>query len=201
MKIAKMLLLVILLTVLACDRDIHLIETKPFSQKNPTDYEFAVPVSEVKKKLLAAFEDFDLKDKLCASLNEIKSCLFSVESKEDPTVSREIFANSENNNDLYLYPYDLIGPSPIYFGGGKPLEYRAEFQLHLTDAGNDRTKVTIITHNSTVINGAKCCGPHGDVSNYVVVEPTTIEEYKILLFIGSVLGAKGMSPLRMPEGV
>jgi hypothetical protein len=202
MKTAKMMMMMFIsLLVFACNRDIHPIETKPFSQKNPTDYEFALPVSEVRKKLLAAFKDFDLRQKLASSFDSNSRYLVSVRSKDDPDPEKT-FDNPENKNDLYLHSWgEIIGPSPIYFGGGKPLEYRAEFQLHLTKAGNNRTKVSVITHKPHVINGSKCCGPHGEVSNNVPVEPTTIEEYKILLFIGSVLGTKDMPPLRMPEGV
>ncbi len=197
-----LIILGILLTVISCDRDIHPIKTKPFSQKNPTIYEFALPVSEVRGKLFTAFKDFDLRQKLASSFDSNSRFLVSVESREDASFSKDIFANPENNNDLYLHSFgEIIGPSPIYFGDGKPLEYRAEFQLHLTDAGNNRTKVSVITHKPTVINGSVCCSPHGYKSNDVAVEPTTIEEYKILLFIGSILGVKEMPPLKMPEGV
>jgi len=44
----------------------------------------------------------------------------------------------------------------------------------------------------SVINGARCCGPHGYYANDVPVEPTTIEEYKILLYIGQVLSVRDM---------
>jgi len=170
------------------------------SPRNPTSYEFAYSVSEVRGKLLTAFENFDQQAKLASSFDAQSRFRPQVESRETALFSKEIFADPENKNDLYLHAFgEFVGPSPIYSGGGKPLKYRSEFQLHLTDAGHNRTKVSVITHKPTVFNGSKCCGLHGYVSNDVPVEPTTIEEYKILLFIGSILGTKNMPPLRMPE--
>ncbi len=180
---------------------VHPIETKPLSQKNPTVYEFAHPVSDVREKLLTAFADYDLMQEFYSSFNPKKSSFrFFVGSREKTLLSKDIFENPENTNDLYLHSHgEVIGPSAVYFGGGKPLRYRAKFQLHLTALDDKRTKISIITHDPAVINGSVCCGMHGYKSNDVAVEPTTIEEYKILLFIGRILGVSDMPPLRMPE--
>ncbi len=87
----------------------------------------------------------------------------------------------------------------IYFGGGKPLKYRAKFQLHLTALVNNTSKVLIIIHDPAMINGSVCCDLHGYKSNDVAVEPTTIEEFEILLFIGRIPGISDMPLVRMPE--
>ncbi len=187
---------------ISCSTDIHPIESKPLSHKNPTSYVFPAPLPVARGKMLTAFEDFDLMRDFLSSLSPNNpSMSFSMESRDDAVFSERIFANRENHDDLYLHFYgDVIDPSHVYFGGGKPLRYRAKFQLHLTAVGDNSTQVSVITHDPTVINGAKCCGLHGYVANDVAVEPTTIEEYKILLFIGRILGVTDMPPLRLPEG-
>ena len=186
----------------ACSSDIHTIKTKRLSEKNLTSYEFARPMSEVKKEVISAFDTEKvnpLTSEFHSSFSNM-SFFFVVESKEDALFSKHIFESQENSDDLYLHSYgEPISSSAIYFGGGKPLRYRATFQLHLTALSQNSTKVSVITHNPTVINGSKCCGLHGYVSNDVPVEPTTIEEYKILLFVGRLLGTQDMPPLRLPE--
>jgi hypothetical protein len=186
----------------SCSTDIHPIKTRPLSQKNPTSHVFPGPVPEVRGKMLTAFNDYELTSDFFSSFSPNNpSMSFSVESREDAVFSKHIFASHENQNDLYLHFFgDVIDPSPVYFGGGKPLRYRAKFQLHLTALDDNSTKVSVITHEPSVINGSVCCGLHGYTSNDVAVEPTTIEEYRILLFIGRVLGVSDMPPLRLPEG-
>jgi hypothetical protein len=45
-----------------------------------------------------------------------------------------------------------------------------------------------------------CAGSlRGYKSNDVAVELTTVEEYKILLFIRRILGVNDMPPVRLPE--
>ena len=187
---------------ISCSSDIHPIETRPLSQKNPTSYVFPAPLPAARGKMLTAFKDFNLmRDFLSSFSPNNPSMSFRMENRDDAVFATHIFANRENHEDLYLHFFgDVIDPSPVYFGGGKPLRYRAKFQLHLTALDDNSTQVSIITHDPTVINGSTCCGPHGKVANDVAVEPTTIEEYKILLFIGRILGVSDMPPLRLPEG-
>jgi hypothetical protein len=194
--------LLLLSLCISCSSDIHPIETKSFSEKNPTSYEFARPMSEVKQAVLSAFDTSKknpVTDEFHSSFSTM-SFFFVAESKEDALFSKHVFENPENSNDLYLHSYgEPISHSFVYSAVGDALKYRATFQLHLTAPTENSTKVSVITHNPTVINGSKCCGLHGYVSNDVPVEPTTIEEYKILLFVGRLLGAQNMPPLRLPE--
>jgi hypothetical protein len=197
-----LIVLLVLSFCSACSSGIHKIKAKALSEKNLTSYEFARPMSEVRKEVINAF-DSEKNNPLTREFHSSfsnTSFFFVVESKEDPSFSKHIFENPENSNDLYLHSFGTsIESSYVYFGGGKPLRYRAEFQLHLSAPSPDTTRVSVITHKPTVINGSKCCGLHGYISNDVPVEPTTIEEYKILLFIGRLLGAQDMPPLRLPE--
>ena len=187
---------------ISCSSDVHKIKTKALLQKNPTSYVFPGALPEVREKLLTAFKDFPLRREFGSFLSpNNQSFTFSGRTKEEHGDYEPIFANSENHNDIYLHSWgEPIDPSEVYFGGGKPLRYRAEFQLHLTAADNDSTQISVITHKPTVINGSVCCGLHGYKSNDVAVEATTIEEYRILLFIGRILGVRDMPALRLPEG-
>ncbi len=152
---SKFLMAALLLSCcISCDRDIHPIKTKLLSQKNPTSYVFTRPVPEVREKILTAFKDDDLMRDFYSSFPTTQYFFFAVESREHAVFAERIFANRENQDDVYF-----------------------------------------TTHDPTEINGSKCCGLHGYMANDVTVEPTTIEEYKILLFIGRVLGAGDMPRL------
>jgi hypothetical protein len=96
--------------------------------------------------------------------------------------------------------YDMhqITMSDIYYYWWKtPLEYSADFKLRLTPVSNTNTRVDIQTSKSKVRIGPNF-GAHGGDSSEPVA-PTTIEEYRILLKIGSALGERGMPPLQLPQ--
>ena len=180
------------------------METRAFPQRNPTSYEFPGSVSEIKQKMLATFKDFDVMQSFYRSFAD-GSFYFAVEGGENAlftkNYAKDMFANERNKDDLYLHSHGaLIGGSPLYLGGGMPLPYSAEFQLHFDAIDPNKTRVSVITHNPRVYNGTVCCGLHGYKSNTVPVEPSTIEEYKILLFIGRRLGMNDMPMLKLPEG-
>jgi len=180
------------------------METRPFPQRNPTSYEFPGSVSEVRQKIFATFKDFDVMQGFYRTFSD-SGFSFSIEEQENASFAKsaanDFFADEKNKNDLYLHSHGaLIGGSPLYLGGGIPLRYSAEFQLHFDAIDPNKTRVSIITHNPRVYNGTVCCGMHGYMSNTQTVEPSTIEEYKILQFIGRRLGVNDMPPLRLPEG-
>lgn len=187
---------------ISCSSDIHTIKTRSLNQKNPTSYVFPGSLPEVRKRILAVFEDFPLRREFGSYVSpNSQSFMFSIRTREEHGSYEPVFASPENHNDLYLHSWgEPIDPSEVYFGGGKPLRYRAEFQLHLTAPNDNSTEISVITHKPSVINGSVCCGLHGYKSNDVAVAPTTIEEYRILLFIGRLLGVSDMPPLRLPEG-
>lgn len=187
---------------IACSSDVRTIKTRSLAQKNPTSYVFPGPVPEVREKIITAFNDFPTRREFASFVSPNNQYfMVSVRTREDEGYSDPIFASPENRNDVYLHSWgEPIDPSEVYSGGGKPLRYRAEFQLHITAPDDNRTHISVITHQPSVINGSVCCGLHGYKSNDVAVAPTTIEEYRILLFIGRILGVSNMPPLRLPEG-
>ena len=193
----------LLLTLcISCSSDVHKVKTRSLLQKNPTSYVFPGSLPEVREKVLAAFRDFPTSRSFASSFSpNSRSFHMFVRTREEHGDFEPVFASPENRDDLYLHSHgEPIDPSEVYYGGGVPLRYRAEFQLHLTASNGNSTHISVITHKPSVINGTVCCGLHGYKSNDVAVESTTIEEYRILLFIGRLLGVTDMPPLRLPEG-
>jgi hypothetical protein len=94
--------------------------------------------------------------------------------------------------------YDMhqITVSDSYFWWNTPLQYSADFKLLLTPVSDSKTRVDVRTSESKVRIGANFGGHGGDYYNPVA--PTTIEEYRILMKIGAVLGEQDMPPLRLP---
>ena len=97
--------------------------------------------------------------------------------------------------------HDPIGKSAVYFAKGEPLDYLAEFRIDILERGPKESEVKVTTLQPEVINGKKfgfgSCGP-GFANRYVPVEPTSIEEYELLLKIGAALKTKGMPALLLP---
>jgi hypothetical protein len=86
-----------------------------------------------------------------------------------------IFRNLVNENDVYVScNKNPICKSTVYTDGwGKPLEYFADFQMHIIPQGAKETLVRVITVNAQVKVG----------KDYWNVLPTTVEENEILLNI------------------
>jgi hypothetical protein len=189
----------------ACDKDIHRIQHGHLQDKNPVWYVFPFPAEHVRQKVLAALEGEGLRDLYTSlgsegPLGQHDPFSFSIQSIENAIIDPETFANPDFRNDIFLLSDGkAIGPSTKYFGGGKPLKYTADFHLHISAVDAENTVVTVMTINPRVHNGLRCCGPHGSYTNYESVEPSTVEEYTILLFIGRVLGHSDMPPIRLPE--
>jgi hypothetical protein len=97
--------------------------------------------------------------------------------------------------------HDPIGKSAVYFAQGKPLDYLAEFRIEIVNRGLAETEVRVTTLRPEVINGKQfgfgSCGP-GFANRYVPVEPTSIEEYDLLLRIGAALDERGMPEMILP---
>jgi hypothetical protein len=94
------------------------------------------------------------------------------------------------------YNMHQISMSDSYFWWKTPLRYSADFKLLLTPVSDSKTRVDVQTSESMVRIGANLGGHGGDY--YERVAPTTIEEYRILLKLGAVLGEHDMPPLRLP---
>ena len=158
------------------------ITTRKLVLRNPTAYVFNSSLAEIQAALRKKV---------------IKCCGTSIEFKDDALLSKSILHSAGNENDAYIRNFhEPIGASAIYFSGANPLLYICEFQLHIVSTSRGETRVTVIAHDPEVIAGLSWWGLHGSPANiYKSVKPTSIEEYKILLELGSSLGAVNMPPL------
>jgi hypothetical protein len=127
---------------------------------------------------------------------------FDVECFTNAVFSKAVFGDTANTNDIYLHTFHApFALSDVYRGrdGGLPLI--ATFHLHLTASGSD-TLVTVIALDSEVINGRKLGYGHGGPGygwNCEKVQPTTVEEYVILRYLGRYLGITNMPNLVLPR--
>lgn len=148
------------------------IEVKPLLRKNPTSFVFH------------------------SSIRAVIRIIESMDPGQAPLVVGKRY------NFFLGALHDPIGKSAVYFARGEALDYLAEFNLCIRKRGDEETAVQVDTTRSEVIAGKKfgfgSCGP-GFANRYVAVEPTTIEEYEILLKIGRALGEKDMPPLILPQ--
>ena len=161
------------------------ITTRKLATPNPTTHVFQAPVSEIRAAL---------------KKHTVKCCGTAIEFRDDALFSGSLLNLPGNENDGYLHNFhDPIGISDVYFSRGKGLRYLCEFHLHIISVSQDETRVEVIPLHSEVINGQTWWGNHMARANiYVAVAPTSIEEYKILLELGSSLGATDMPPLALP---
>lgn len=204
--IKKNLLLITIFAV-SCSSTSQIIKTTP---NNPTGYTFEFNIQQVGDVIRKEF------------LNKpgYRYMLLDFPEKESIYYDRvkDLFSTKGNSNDFYLHNFgDRIGESKIYFSSktfksseptrdkvkkGDPLDYYAEFHLHLTLIDSTHTKVAIFTINPMVVTGEKLLPsfPHfGANPKYKSVPPSTIEEYEILLKIGKGLGVEDTMPkLMMP---
>ena len=97
----------------------------------------------------------------------------------------------------------FLQKSKIYLKeNGDSLDYLAGFYLHLESINESHAKISITTIDPRVIIGRELLpSPPNMVrrDNTMLVEPSTIEEYEILLEIGKLVGEKNMPPINLPE--
>jgi hypothetical protein len=185
---------------------------------NLTSYEFDATITDVKDAIQKAcgdqwrqeqFEknrgrvwkgggDADSKKLLSMALQQGGESLLW--KGDGDALARDLLTKAGNENDAYLVGMEVpCGESQVYFKDGQPLIYFADFHIHLTAVGLQKIRVEIFTYGSRVVAGVdESWSPHGPSFIFVEVDPTTIEQYQILLRIGEQLGTKNMPPLVTP---
>ena len=146
------------------------VKTHPLLQPLPTQMVFKSSVYKVQKAISEIFKS-DPKN------------IFQNPCDYSPTFSLywkgshhpeevTLFKNPVNENDVYVSCNEMpICKSKVYSDWqGRPLEYLADFQLHIIPQGAKETLVKIITVNPKVMAG----------KIYLDVQPTTSEENEIL---------------------
>src|ERR1039457_5656566 len=152
--------------------------------KNPVEYVYSIS-----------------KDSMCKiiSLKLKVNNMMIWDAKHKNMVLNEIsnlLEKPNNKSDFCIMPLDYIGKSKVYLQvNGDSINYWAWFYLHLDEIADGRTSVKIRTFESQLIIGRELIPkpPHfikGDKT--ISVEPTTIEEYQILLKLGNLVGEEKM---------
>jgi hypothetical protein len=163
--------------------------TRSLEKKNPTFYIFSFSANEARGAIEKGFSGLPGYRYMRLEQLSGKKLQYFLEEKKSVKVASE--------GDYYLRYSNAIGSSEIYFDKKKrPLSYYAEFLLHLSSVDGG-TKVEIITIRPRVVTGQSLLPklPHfARVEKTKPVEPSTIEEYEILLKIGTSLGVSGRVP-------
>ncbi|MGH7979530.1 MAG: hypothetical protein ACREE6_09150 [Limisphaerales bacterium] len=185
---------------------------------NPTNYEFDAPVNSVTNAISKAFDIWhekqikkyqgrvwsgkgDAKAKHLLTLTlQSSGSVFLLWKGDVDVLAKNLLTKPGNEIDAYINDdVSPVGESQVYFKDGQPLIYYADLHIHLTPLNAKKTRVEIFTYDSSVVTGVdESWSPHGPALISVNVEPTTIEQYQILLAIGQQLGVTNMPPLETP---
>jgi hypothetical protein len=180
-KTKRLLLLILLLSVVAWPGYTLLkgltFSKKKLQQPDPTSYVFSYSVANVRDAIDSSISTLRQEGRVWGAW--MPSGL-------------DLHGSNETEYDLHQTTM-----SDVYHWWKTPLEYSADFKLQLTPMSNTSTRVDIQTSESKVRIGPNFGGHGGNY--YEPVAPTTIEEYGILLKIGSALGERGMPPLHLPN--
>ena len=198
----------LVLIVSGCARGILQVETLSLRESNPTSFVFDVPVEEIPRNATEAFSrDHQYADPIFPDAERTASGIgftniFKAETRESALFSGDLLKQAGNEHDVYLHNFgDAIWPSPVYRGNGEGLPYFAEFHLHVTAAGEGRSRVEVTALDPQIVNGERWgigpCGP-GYGWHSQKVEATTVEEYVILRYLGRALGRADMPEVVLP---
>jgi hypothetical protein len=157
---------------------------------NPTEYYFNASMEELKQKII---QDFESQENI--NINDIYCRKMTVYTKQNHTSFNSIFENLINRNDIVLcdeYSEPFYIYSDVYYIANRPLLYNVGgFHLHIDSIDSNLTKIRVIVLDPKVVIGNQLfCIPSHCGYRYKKVEPTTIEEYKILYRIGKSIGQK-----------
>jgi len=170
---------------------------KELPRKNPTVYIFNRTLQQVKTAIEKVQYSFDLNVDL---LKRGDAYL-----PDEQFIYDGVFEDSLNYDDyILIHEPRAICKSVLYVSeeDSVGMDYIASFHLHLTKIDSNRTMVQVITYNPAIINGNHNIALIGMTPGSILepVEPTSIEEYQILLRIGKKLGLKLKMPkLLLPE--
>ncbi len=184
----KFYLIITLLVFISCNNSY--IKQK-LSQKNPTFYVFNASIGEIKNVVKEHY--------IHDSSKKMRLYFFSDKHTLSILQYLNIKRTIGDNNDAILYASYHKNLSNLYYKDNKPLGYSAYFHVHLTELEKYQTKIEIITYKPTLLLGEKFYSKIFNIFghsffNTEEVEPSSIEEYQILLDIGEGLGVKDKMP-------
>jgi hypothetical protein len=172
------------------------VESKRLPSPNPTTYTFDAGIVEIHQAIRQLYEQ---------QFRERSRYLFTPAFPGEDNLTDEmaaLFSQPGNENDAYFsYMHDPVGMSQVYSVAGEPVPYLADFHLHIASQGPGKTRIEVRTLRPEVLAGRTLLPRHHmtRANIYLPVEPTTIEEYSILLKIGAIIGQTDMPPLFVPK--
>src|SRR5437868_4339605 len=185
------------------------IKSKAMPQKNPTSFVFNFSIHTLKDSIISFFTpknqsgDKDL-EKIFYMMADPSHKIyipFAAETNRNARFGKEYFMNNSDSNDIYLHPIIDSWPSQIYYKGNyKALDFRCAFIIKFNQIGDFSTELCIEDFRPRVLTGeTEGISCHGPIAKETKVQPTTIEEYTILLVIAKKLGVKSMPALITPD--
>ena len=176
--IASLLVAFTLIGCVSVDKD-----SDKFIGVNPTSYVFEKNIVDLNKSIIELFNNsvFEMKNPI--SLTKFyRIYLYHVSDLENHNLYRNIILNE----------YDIIISietwiSDIYKFNGKGLPMNGIFHLKLNKLGDKMTKVTVVPISLVTLFPSGINAGHGTIPIKKKVNPTSIEEYAILLYIGKYL--------------
>jgi hypothetical protein len=199
------LILAVALLAVSCTRGVSRIRTRPLPQPNPTSCSFPLPLADVRDRALEAFSIEHQVNQPIFGRSAITmhfEDILSAECATNAVFAKAVFRDPANTNDIYLHTFDMpFVTSSVYCGRNGGLPFIAAFHLHLTSSGSN-TLVKVTALDTQVVNGEKFgVGPCGPGYGWIFekVQPTTVEEYSILRYLGYYLGVTNMPEVILPE--
>ena len=189
-KSGILLVLVFILFTVACNKGV--LKTT-LEKKNPTEYEFNVAIDSIHKMIVK--NRFLFFDQMPVRTIEQKLII--------PMEIVEKLEKSENKYDMFIDSRFSNFKSYTYKNqDGENLLYLVSFYLHLDSVDINRTRINVETFEPELIRGYDLLpSPPHFVRNpkRFIGEPSSIEEYSILLKIGKAIGERNMPSLILPS--
>ena len=190
----------VLLALAGCLHNTVRMETRTLPERNPTVYPFEMPLEELRARVIEGLATGrQVKNPIFGRTESGGLAVLSVREAED-TSWVEVLQLPGNERDLYLTAStEPLWASPVYRGPDGGLPFLAAFHVHFAPIGPTRTSVRVTALDAQVLNGQTTGMPgHGRANRYVRVEPTSIEEYVVLRYMGNILGAGSMPTVILP---
>jgi hypothetical protein len=156
-----------------------------FPQRNLTEYVFPVPVEKAEEVV----KNLEVHRLFKGSIDTYRITGYRLLDS--------IFSIPANKRDA-IYWACAFDSSSLYYNKDGPIRYNSHFHIHLVSLKDSCTKVVVKAFDSYLYKPTYLGGKglvHGDLAYHSVqVEPTSIEEYQILLVIGDKLGMRDKMP-------
>ena len=209
-RLTTSVLLLFVLMQVGCGESPKQVEQKILLNPNQTCLTIKLPINKLRDTLVEIFDiDHQEDNKILGRIFFYKSdpkdlgvhqITFWPETSDTCTFGKEYFKKPNTKNDVFLTQYGEAWYSAMYFNKSKPFEFRTEFAIQLKELSKNSTLITAKALDPKILNGKKCCGPClGNYSLEEKVQPTTVEEYTLILYIAEQLSIKGLPRLQLPK--